>query len=472
MQDNRIVSVILCGGSGMRLWPISRRDHPKQFLSLGDERSLLRQAIARARRVSRDDDLLLVTGEDHRFFVKAALEEEDTTGRILLEPLSRDTAAAVAIAALHVAEADPDAVVAVMPSDHHIADPVSFSEHLRLAAASVAQEEAIALIGIRPDQPHTGYGYILPGEPEPSGQGNAVLAFHEKPDAERAALYVRQGCLWNAGIFVARAATLMTAFERHAPGILSEARKALAAARDDGMFRRPDPDAYAAIDKLSIDYAVMEHFERLIVIPYEGHWSDLGSWNAVEMLFDADADGNRAVGDVLTVASRDTLVISEHRLGVVLGVDHLAVIDTPDAFIVAAKDQLHRMKEVVKLLGGRSEAATPVKVERPWGSYEVLAQGAGYQMKRITVRPGGVLSLQYHQHRSEHWIVIEGEAEVTRDNEIFRLNQNESCFIPLGAVHRLENPLSVPLAIIEVQTGSYLGEDDIVRIEDVYGRSR
>ena len=472
MSGTKIRPVILCGGSGTRLWPLSRRDHPKQFLALGADRSLLVQAIERSALIPGSERPLLVAGEDHRFFARAALEEAGCPGQLLLEPVARNTAAAIAAAALVVAAEDAGAVLVVQPSDHFIKDAAAFAATLSQAAALAAASDAIALLGIRPTGPHTGYGYIEPGASAGEGGARAVTSFHEKPDAGRAQGFVEKGFLWNAGVFVARAGTLVAAFEQHAPDILAGARAAVAGARQDQDFLRLHREAYEGTRAQSIDYAVMEAYRHCVVVPFGGEWSDLGSWDAVGSLYEPDGQGNRTVGDAIAFDSRNTMIVSEHRLAVTVGLENVTVIDAKDTVLIAANDRLDGVRDVVALLKQkeRAEADTPVKVERPWGNYEVLSQGPGYQMKRIVVKPGGKLSLQYHHHRAEHWIVVEGRAEVTRGEEVFTLSRNESTFIPLGAVHRLHNPYSEPVAIIEVQTGSYLGEDDIVRVEDVYGR--
>lgn len=472
MSETSIRPVILCGGSGTRLWPLSRRDHPKQFLALGADRSLLAQAIERSATIPGSERPLLVAGEDHRFFARAALEEAGCAGLLLLEPVARNTAAAIAAAALVIAGEDAGSVLVVQPSDHFIKDSAAFASALSQAAALAAASDAIALVGIRPTGPHTGYGYIEPGAPVGQGDARAVASFHEKPDAERARDFVDEGFLWNAGVFVARADTLVAAFEKHAPDILAGARAAVAGAQQDQDFLRLDRVAYEGTRAQSIDYAVMEAYPRCVVVPYAGDWSDLGSWDAVGSLYEPDGQGNRTVGDAIAFDSRNTMIVSEHRLAVTVGLQDVTVIDAKDSVLIAANDRLDGVRDVVALLKQqeRAEADTPVKVERPWGNYEVLSQGPGYQMKRIVVKPGGKLSLQYHHHRAEHWIVVEGQAEVTRGDEVFTLSSNESTFIPLGAVHRLHNPHAEPVTIIEVQTGTYLGEDDIVRVEDVYGR--
>lgn len=468
-----IKPVILCGGAGTRLWPMSRHDHPKQFLALGGEKSLLAQTIMRSKFLEEATAPLLIAGEDHRFFAKAALEETKSFGLIMLEPVSRNTAAAIAAAAAQVACTDgAGTILAVMPSDHFIQDASGFARAILSAARLVVGNDTIGLVGIKPAEAHTGYGYIAPGA-EMGSEGFAVVAFHEKPDIETARSYVEKGYYWNAGVFVASAKTLLRAFAEQAPDILRDARQALDKARVDTETCLLDRLSYERCRSQSIDYAVMEAYENCLVVPFAGMWSDLGSWNAVGTLRTPDQNGNRHVGDVVVVDSRDTFIMSEHRLAVALGVENLTVIDTQDSILIASNAQVDRVREVVALLREkqRPEADTPVRVERPWGHYEVLSRGPGYQMKRILVKPGGKLSLQYHQHRAEHWVVIKGKAEVTRDDEVFQLMENESTFIPLGSIHRLHNPEQELLIIIEVQTGSYLGEDDIVRVEDVYGRN-
>lgn len=472
MSEIVIRPVILCGGAGTRLWPMSRHDHPKQFLTLGGEKSLLAQAILRSQLVNGAIGPLLIAGEDHRFFARAALEESGSTGLIILEPVSRNTAAAIAVAATQIARIDgEETILAVTPSDHFIRDAPGFARAISRAARLVTGNDTIGLVGIKPEEAHTGYGYIAPGAEMKQGSFS-VVAFHEKPDAETARSYVENGYYWNAGVFVASARAFIQAFSEQAPDILHDAGEALEKGREDDEIHHLDQSAYERCRSQSIDYAVMEAYRRCLVVPFAGVWSDLGSWNAIGALRQPDQYGNRHIGDVVVVDSRDTFIMSEHRLTVALGVENLTVIDTQDSILIASNAQVDRVRDVVAMLKSkkRPEVDTPVRVERPWGHYEVLSQGPGYQMKRIVVKPGGKLSLQYHHHRAEHWIVVAGEAEVTRNDEVFLLMENESTFIPLGSVHRLHNPKQETLVIIEVQTGSYLGEDDIVRVEDVYGR--
>jgi len=451
---------------------MSRHDHPKQFLALGGEKSLLAQAILRSRLVNGAVGPLLIAGEDHQFFARTALEEAGSVGLIILEPVSRNTAAAIAVAATQIARTDgEETILAVTPSDHFIQDAPGFARTISRAARLVAGSDTIGLVGIKPGEAHTGYGYIAPGAKMKQGSFS-VAAFHEKPDAETARSYVEKGYYWNAGVFVASARAFLRAFNEQAPDILHDAQQALEKAGENGEIRHLDRTAYERCRSQSIDYAIMEAYGRCLVVPFAGLWSDLGSWNAVGALRQPDQYGNRHVGNVVVVDSRDTFIMSEHRLTVALGVENLTVIDTQDSILIASNAQVDRVRDVVALLKSkkRPEADTPVRVERPWGHYEVLSQGPGYQIKRILVKSGGKLSLQYHRYRAEHWVVIAGEAEVTRNDEVFRLMENESTFIPLGSVHRLHNPKQETLVIIEVQTGSYLGEDDIVRVEDAYGR--
>jgi mannose-1-phosphate guanylyltransferase/mannose-6-phosphate isomerase len=456
------------------LWPLSRQNQPKQFLALMGDHSLFQETVLRASRLPGVQAPVTVCSDDHRFMVGEQLQEIGVpSGGILLEPMARNTAPAIALAAQHVAAADPDALMLVMPADHLIEDEAAFRDAVA-TARELADAGWLVTFGIRPDYAETGYGYILRGEKLGDG-GFQVERFVEKPDLATAERYVAEGTYaWNSGMFLFRASRYLEELERHAPGIAAAARTAYARARSDLDFIRVDGDAFAASPSDSIDYAVMEKTDRAAVVPVSCGWSDIGSWSSLWSVAERDADGNRHEGDVISVDTKGSLVrASERRMIATLGVEDLVVIDTADATLVARKDRVQDVKTIVDALkaAGRTEHLFHRKVYRPWGSYDSIGVGERFQVKRIVVKPGAALSLQKHAHRAEHWIVVSGVAEVTCDDRVFDLHENESTYIPLGSVHRLRNRGSEPVELIEVQSGTYLGEDDIVRLEDVYGRS-
>ncbi|MBC5766939.1 mannose-1-phosphate guanylyltransferase/mannose-6-phosphate isomerase [Ramlibacter albus] len=465
-----IQPVILCGGSGTRLWPLSRKAFPKQFVPLIGGRSLIELTLERVRPLaSPAEGVICVGSETHRFMVVEAMSSAGVTGSILLEPVARNTAAAMALAALQAAGADQ--LLLFCPSDHHIPDVEGFAAMVR-AAAPCANEGQVVTFGVVPTFPSTAYGYIERGAARADG-GHAVARFIEKPDAQRAQqLLFSGGVLWNAGIFLCKAGTLLAALEQHAPDILAQCRLAMAGAKADGIFIRPAQAPLQACRSESIDYAVMERHGAVSVFPFGGQWSDVGSWNAVADMWPADADGNRIDGKGIAIDARNNFVHAPTRTVVVLGTENLLVIDTADAVLVADRSKAEQVKNVVAELEkrGSPEAVNHRRVARPWGTYDAIEQGDRFQVKRIVVNPGASLSLQKHYHRSEHWVVVRGTAEVTRGKETFLLSENQSTYIPLGEVHRLHNPGKTPLEMIEVQSGSYLGEDDIVRLDDNYGR--
>lgn len=463
-----ITPVILCGGSGTRLWPLSRKALPKQFVPLVGEQSLLALTVERVAPLADGAPLIAVAAQAHRFLVADALEAAGASARILLEPEGRNTAPAMALAALLARGED---VLLFCPADHHIPDAEAFRSTVRRGVAA-AQAGAIVTFGIAPTFPSEAYGYILEGAPRADGS-RAVAGFVEKPPAAKAqSLLLQGGALWNAGIFLCRADTLLAALERHAPDILASVRAAMAAASRDGAFIRPETTAFLACRAESIDYAVMERHDHIAVLPFQGAWSDVGSWNAVADLTAADADGNRIAGRGLAERASNTFIHAPHRPVVALGTRDLLIIDTPDALLVAARDHAEQVKHVVARLDALKtpQAVEHRRVARPWGWYDGVDAGERFQVKRIGVKPGAALSLQMHHHRAEHWIVVKGTAEVTRGDETFLLTENQSTYIPIGVRHRLRNPGRTPLEMIEVQSGSYLGEDDIVRFEDNYGR--
>ncbi|RKT32128.1 mannose-1-phosphate guanylyltransferase/mannose-6-phosphate isomerase [Roseovarius halotolerans] len=474
-----ITPVILCGGSGTRLWPLSRKGYPKQFARILGDESLLQGC---AKRLSGQGAGLsfaapvVLTNADFRFMVaEQMLEAGVEPGAVLIEPEARNTAPAVLAAALHVAASDPDALMLVAPSDHVIPDTGAF--HAAIAAgAEAAASGQMVTFGITPTHPETGYGYLELGEaPDGSGRAVALRRFVEKPDADVARDMLEAGnFLWNAGIFLFAARDVIAAFEAHAPELMAPVRDAVKKARPDLGFLRLDPEAWAKAESISIDFAVMERAGNLSVVPYAHHWSDLGSWAAVSQEAGSDENGVCLSGPATAIDCENTLLRSESEgLEVVgLGLSNTMVVATPDAVLVADMSRTQDVGQVVKTLRakGVSQADSFARDHRPWGYFETLALSERFQVKRIVVKPGAALSLQSHVHRAEHWIVVSGTARVTIGDEVKLVSENESVYVPLGAVHRMENPGKVPMALIEVQTGSYLGEDDIIRYEDVYAR--
>lgn len=466
-----LVPVLLSGGSGTRLWPLSREAYPKQFLPLAGERSLLQQTWLRLQGLEVAAPLA-VANEAHRFIVAEQLREAGCEpAALLLEPVGRNTAPAIAVAALEALQQHgADAVLLVLPTDHVVADAAAFRAAVR-AALPAAAAGRLVTFGVVPQAPETGYGYIKAA----AGTGvRAVERFVEKPDAVRAAQYLAEGdYYWNSGMFLFGAQRYLDELQRQQPAMLEVCREALAAAQRDADFLRLDKAAFEACPADSIDYAVMEKTADAAVLPVDIGWSDLGSWSALWQVAGRDDAGNAHRGDVLALDCRDTYAWSDRRLVALVGLEDIVVVDTDDALLVARKERVQDVKQVTQQLkqDARSEATWHRKVYRPWGAYDSIDADARFQVKRITVKPGATLSLQMHHHRAEHWIVVRGTARVTRGEETFLLGENESTFIPLGTVHRLENPGKVPLELIEVQSGSYLGEDDIVRFEDKYGRS-
>ncbi len=462
-----LIPVILAGGTGSRLWPLSRELFPKQFHALFSEHSLLQETLLRARAVSAEAPIV-VCNEEHRFLVA---EQCRAIGidwrRIILEPEGRNTAPAIGLAALAAPEA---ATLLVLPSDHLIQDEKGFAAAVE-RAGSAAAEGGLVTFGIAPTQPETGYGYIrAPGEGD---NARPVEAFVEKPDEATASTYLESGdYFWNSGMFVLGAGAYLDELDRHAPAMSEPLRAAFAEGAEDLDFFRPGK-RFLDCPSDSIDYAVMEKTARAWMVPAGFDWSDVGSWSAILDASEQDANGNHASGDVVAVDTKGSFVQANHRLVGTLGIRNLIVVETADAVLVADRDQVQEVKQLVDRLKSsqREEYVSHREVFRPWGSYESVEKGDRYQVKRIRVNPGERLSLQMHHHRAEHWIVVRGTAEVTRGEEISMLAENESTYIPLGVTHRLANPGRMPLELIEVQVGAYLGEDDIVRFEDVYGRS-
>lgn len=469
-----IVPVILSGGSGTRLWPLSRKNRPKQFLALVGNTTLFQQTVERTQKLGDARSPIVVCSEDHRFTVAEQLQELGLDGSsILLEPAARNTAPAIALAAMQARQNDPEAVLLVLPADHLIGDETSFVDAVR-RATPLAVQDWLVTFGIRPEAPETGFGYIKRADAV-SDSGFKVAKFVEKPNAETAAQYVQSGDFdWNSGMFLFKASRYLEELEKHSPAIYAAIAKVFATAQPDLDFVRFDKASMVEVPDDSIDYAVMEKTSRAAVVPVSCRWSDIGSWSALWEAANKDADGNATHGDVITLDTHNTLVRTHERhMVATIGLNDIVIVATPDATLVAARDKVQDVKKIVDQLSsaGRSEHQAHRQVYRPWGSYDSIDMGERFQVKRIVVKPGSVLSLQMHHHRAEHWIVVSGTAEVTCGEKVFLLTENQSTYIPLGVTHRLRNVGKVPLELIEVQSGSYLGEDDIVRFEDVYGRA-
>ena len=464
-----IVPVILSGGSGTRLWPVSREAYPKQFLPLVGEDTMLQATWKRVAQIAGAAPIV-VANQEHRFMAAEQLRECNVTPQaLILEPIGRNTAPAIAIAALQALAGGNDALLLVLPSDHVVRDEKAFHDAVAQAAAA-ADTGKLVTFGIVPTAPETGYGYIKAAK----GDGvRPVERFVEKPDLDTARQYVSSGeYFWNSGMFLFKASRYLAELERLQPAILAASRAALEKASRDSDFIRLDADAFAASPNDSIDYAVMEKTADAAVVPLDAGWNDVGSWSALWEVSDKDSNGNAWHGDVIAVDCRNSYAYGS-RLITMVGLDDVVVVETDDAVFVGHKDRVQHVKEIVAQIkrDGRSEAAAHRKVYRPWGAYDSIDNGSRFQVKRITVKPGATLSLQMHHHRAEHWIVVSGTAEVTRGEEVILLTENQSTYIPLGVTHRLKNPGKLPLELIEVQSGSYLGEDDIVRFEDSYGRA-
>ncbi len=476
-QSAIIKPIILCGGSGTRLWPLSRESFPKQFVPLIQGKSLLELTLDRVRSLGSS---ICITNEEYRFYVQDVIKKssnlKDSPSQIFLEPSARNTAPAMACATF-LSNVSQESLLLFLPSDHFIPDVDAFISTIQ-SGVGAAMEGYIVTFGVQPSFPSVAYGYIQQGEPLNTGvdvtsNAYAVTSFIEKPVLNKAQeMLLSENYLWNAGIFLCKSSTLIEAMNKHADDILRACKKSMALAKIDGPFIRPAKDVFLACRSESIDYAVMEHFDKVAVVPFKGAWSDVGSWNALASLSPADNAGNRISGQGLSFESTNTYINAPHRPVVALGISNLVIVDTPDAVLVASVDKVEQVKDVVTTLkqSGLDQAVLHRRVVRPWGWYDPIDIGERFQVKRITVKPRASLSLQMHHHRAEHWVVVKGVAKVTNGDQVLLLNENQSTYIPIGVKHRLENPGSEPLEMIEVQSGNYLCEDDIVRFEDNYGR--
>jgi mannose-1-phosphate guanylyltransferase/mannose-6-phosphate isomerase len=468
-----LTPVILSGGVGSRLWPLSREHYPKQLLTLVGKHTLLQDTVLRLKGLGEQTTPFVVCNEHHRFLVAEQLRAIGVIpSDIILEPVGRNTAPATAAAALVALVNDPEALLLVLPADHLVGDPEAFQTAITLGIP-LAEVGYLVTFGVIPDRPETGYGYIKTGQPLDNGGAFLVDRFVEKPDAEKAQHYLASGgYYWNSGMFLFKAIDFLQELEKFAPDIVGACRQAVDNAREDHDFRRLDQGAFKACPNNSIDYALMERTNMAIVIPLNAKWNDVGAWSALWDVNEKDEQGNVKLGDVLSEETENCYIRAENRLVATLGVSDHIIIETADAVLVAHKSRVQEIKNIYNRLKeeNRVEADLHRKVYRPWGSYEGIDAESRFQVKHITVNPGASLSLQMHYHRSEHWVVVRGTARITSDEKTFIISENQSAYIPLGVKHRLENPGKLPLEIIEVQSGSYLGEDDIVRFEDVYGR--
>jgi mannose-1-phosphate guanylyltransferase / mannose-6-phosphate isomerase len=469
----QIIPVIMCGGAGTRLWPVSRESRPKQFVPLIGEASTFLQVLARVANPELFDRPIVITNTEFRFEVAEQLREGGVSAEIVLEPMRRDSGPAVAVSAALAAERNPEALVLVLAADHVISKLDAFHEACRRAAEAAAQGR-IVTFGIEPTHAATHYGYIRPGAKLNGASVREVEAFVEKPDAATAADYVAAHYLWNSGNFLFHAATMLKEIERYEPLMAEAAKASIKGSTRDLDFLRLAADAFARAPKKSIDYAVMERTRRAVVMPADLGWSDIGSWSTVWDVVPHDSAGNATEGPVVLSETRNSLIRSDESiLTTVIGLDDVIVISTTDAVLVVPRAKSERVKELVEQLKAQNHRAAVEhrRMHRPWGYYQDVDTAARYRVKRIVVKPGCTLSLQKHFHRSEHWVVVKGTAEVTVNNEVRSVHENESMYIPIGSIHRLANPGRIPLELIEVQVGSYLGEDDIVRLDDVYGRA-
>lgn len=467
-----LLPVVLAGGVGSRLWPLSRQLFPKQFLSLTEAKFSMLQATCRRLGGLDIEPPLLVCNEQHRFLAAEQLRQIGMEkSKIVLEPVGRNSAPALALAALEAISKGGDPVLLVLAADHLIKDVAAFQGSI-LSALPFAEAGQLVTFGIVPSHPETGYGYIQKGETV-GEKGFKVMGFIEKPDAERASQYLRdENFLWNSGLFMFKASRYLDELSVFRPDILDACKAAISMAEQDMDFIRVNRDAFSMCPEESIDYAVMEKTANAVVVPMDAGWSDVGSWAALWDVQEKDSAGNSVWGDTIVLATRNSYIHADNRLVATLGVDDLVVVETKDAVLVAHRDHAQGIKMIVERLkrDGRDEHFNHREVYRPWGVYESIGSGARYQVKRITVQPGAKLSLQMHHHRAEHWVVVSGTAKVTNGDNVYLVTENQSTFIPVGQVHTLENPGKIPLELIEIQSGAYLEEDDIVRLEDSYGR--
>ncbi|MFS2122306.1 mannose-1-phosphate guanylyltransferase/mannose-6-phosphate isomerase [Pseudomonas sp. Pseusp97] len=468
-----IIPVIMAGGSGSRLWPLSRQLNPKQFLRLADDRLSMLQATIERLRGLEIAQPILICNEQHRFLAAEQLRQSGMdSSRILLEPIGRNTAPAIALAALQIVQEKGDAIMLVLAADHLIKDISAFHSGIH-TALQLADAGKLVTFGIVPKQAETGYGYIEKGDTLPDGS-YTVRRFVEKPNIETARNYVRSGnYCWNSGMFMFRASRYLEELGRFQPTILAACKSSLDGAKEDLHFIRVDHDVFVACPEDSIDYAVMEKTSDAVMVPLDAGWSDIGSWSAVWEVSAKDGHGNVFSGDVMEQGTRDTYVHADSRLVATVGVENLVIVETKDAILVAHRDKVQEVKNIVERIKSenRTEHINHREVYRPWGVYDSIDNGQRYQVKRITVQPGAKLSVQMHHHRAEHWIVVSGTAKVTNGDQTYLVTENQSTYIPIGQIHALENPGVIPLDLIEVQSGTYLGEDDIVRYEDKYGRT-
>ena len=475
IENTSITPVILCGGSGTRLWPLSRKSFPKQFVPIINQKSLFELTLNRVKKLS--DQCVIVAAKNHRFIISDIIEKQGASGTLLLEPEAKNTAAAMALAAFHQSTKNPQELLLFCPADHHIPNEGLFCETIQKGVPAALKGE-IVTFGVVPAFPSTAYGYIKQErtghQTRATGESFKVEKFIEKPNQEKAEQLLLAGpVLWNAGIFLCTAKTLLNALKRHAPEIFGPCEKSMAACRHENQsntleFIYPDEAAFSKSVANSIDYAVLEQHKQVAVVPFEGQWSDVGSWNGVANLTEADDNLNRVEGKGIIYESKKTYVHAPHRPVVALGTEDLLIIDTADAVLVVNIDKAEKVKEVVALLeeAQYAQAVSHRKVHRPWGWYDSVEYGERFQVKRIGVKPGAALSLQKHRQRAEHWIVVKGTAEVRKGKETFLLSENQSTYIPTGEVHRLANPGKIEMELIEVQAGHYLGEDDIIRLKD------